>query len=230
METEISMRAGEGRVRRYELIVFDWDGTLMDSAGMIVHCVQAAARDLGLEPPSDERARHIIGLGLGDALRHALPDLPKDHYEDLVERYRHHYLSRDHELNLFVGADLLIQALAENGYLLGVATGKSRRGLDRALEHSGLGACFHATRCADECHSKPHPQMLEELMAEFAVAPAATLMIGDTTHDLLMAQNAGVDAVAVSYGAHPRDALEAVAPRHCAHSVEELAAWLRANA
>lgn len=216
--------------RRYELIVFDWDGTLMDSAGMIVHCVQAAARDLGLEPPPEERARHIIGLGLGDALRHALPDLPEDHYEDLVERYRHHYLSRDHELALFAGADALVQALAEGGYWLGVATGKSRRGLERVLEHSGIGACFHATRCADECHSKPHPQMLEELMAEFAVAPAATLMIGDTTHDLLMARNAGVDAVAVSYGAHPRDALEAVAPRYCAHSIGELAAWLTANA
>lgn len=217
-------------MQRYELIVFDWDGTLMDSAGMIVHCVQAAARDLGILPPSDERARHIIGLGLVDALRHALPDLSEDHYEDLVERYRHHYLSRDHELEMFAGAEALVQSLAVSGCWLGVATGKSRRGLDRALEHSGLGACFHATRCADECHSKPHPQMLEELMAEFAVSPATTLMIGDTTHDLLMAQNAGVDAVAVSYGAHPRNVLEAVAPRYCAHSVEELANWLQANA
>jgi phosphoglycolate phosphatase len=217
-------------MKRYELIVFDWDGTLMDSAGMIVDSVQAAARDLGLEPPTQERARHIIGLGLGDALRHALPDLTEERYEDLVERFRHHYLSRDQELELFAGAALLVQALAERGYLLGVATGKSRRGLDRALEHSGLGACFHATRCADECFSKPHPQMLEELMAEFAVSPATTLMIGDTTHDLLMAQSAGVDAVAVTYGAHTRDALEAVVSRHYADSVADLAAWLRANA
>lgn len=217
-------------MQRYELIVFDWDGTLMDSAGMIVHCVQEAARDLGIPPPTEERARHIIGLGLVDSLRHALPDLPEERYEELVERYRHHYLSRDHELVLFAGADALIQTLAQSGRWLGVATGKSRRGLDRALEHSGLGACFHATRCADECHSKPHPQMLEELMAEFAVSPATTLMIGDTTHDLLMAQNAGVDAVAVSYGAHARDVLEATAPRYCAHSVEELANWLQANA
>lgn len=217
-------------MQRYELIVFDWDGTLMDSAGMIVECVQAAARDLALEPPSDARARHIIGLGLVDALRHALPDLPEEHYEELVERYRHHYLSHDHELALFSGVDMLVQDLAKSGRWLGVATGKSRRGLDRALTHSGLGAFFHATRCADECHSKPHPQMLDELMAEFAVSPAATLMIGDTTHDLLMAKNAGVDAVAVSYGAHPRDILEAVAPRHCAHSVVDLMAWLQANA
>jgi phosphoglycolate phosphatase len=217
-------------MKRYELIVFDWDGTLMDSAGMIVDSVQAAARDLGLEPPPDERARHIIGLGLGDALRYALPDLPEDHYDELVERYRHHYLSRDHELLLFAGADELIQKLAQSGFRLGVATGKSRRGLDRALVHSGLGNYFHATRCADECHSKPHPQMIEELMGEFAVLPAQTLMIGDTTHDLLMAKNAGVDAVAVSYGAHPRDVLDEVASVYCAASVGDLAAWLAENA
>lgn len=217
-------------MQRYDLIVFDWDGTLMDSAGMIVGCVQAAARDLALEPPSDERARHIIGLGLVDALRHAMPNLPEARYEDLVERYRHHYLSRDHELVLFSGVDAMMQGLAKSGRWLGIATGKSRRGLDRALDHSGLGACFHATRCADECHSKPHPQMLEELMTEFAVAPTRTLMIGDTTHDLLMARNAGVDAVAVSYGAHPRDALLAVEPRGCVHSIVELTAWLQTNA
>jgi phosphoglycolate phosphatase len=212
--------------KRYELIVFDWDGTLMDSAAMIVDSVQAAARDLGLEPPSDERARHIIGLGLVDALRHALPDLPEDHYGDLVERYRHHYLSRDHELVLFEGAGELIRQLAATGRWLGVATGKSRRGLERALAHSGLGEFFHGTRCADECHSKPHPQMLEELMAEFAVLPERTLMIGDTTHDLLMARNAGVDAVAVSYGAHSRTALDAAAPVYCATSIGELRGWL----
>lgn len=216
--------------RRYELIVFDWDGTLMDSAAMIVDSVQAAARDLGLEPPSEQRARHIIGLGLGDALRHALPDLPEDHYPELVERYRHHYLSRDHQLVLFTGADELIRQLAEDGYLLSVATGKSRAGLDRALAHTGLGELFHGSRCADECHSKPHPQMIEELMAEFAVPPEQTLMIGDTTHDLLMAHNAGVDAVAVSYGAHTRDGLAEVAYRYCADSVADLKAWLRENA
>lgn len=213
----------------YELIVFDWDGTLMDSAAMIVDSVQAAARDLGLEPPSDERARHIIGLGLEDALRHALPDLPEARYADLVERYRHHYLSRDHELVLFAGATALIENLAAQGRWLAVATGKSRRGLDRALEQSGLGPFFHGTRCADECHSKPHPQMLEELMAELAVPPAQTLMIGDTTHDLLMAKNAGVDAVGVSYGAHPREALLAAGPRYLADSLVDLDAWLRAN-
>lgn len=217
-------------MKRYELIVFDWDGTLMDSAAMIVDSVQAAARDLGLVPPSEARARHIIGLGLDAALHYAMPDLPEDHYGDLVERYRHHYLSRDHQLTLFAGAAALVHRLADSGFRLGVATGKSRRGLDRALEHSGLGAYFHATRCADECHSKPHPQMLEELMAEFAVSPAQTLMIGDTTHDLLMAKNAGVDALGVSYGAHSLDALREAAPLYCATSVDSLANWLTENA
>lgn len=217
-------------MKRYELIVFDWDGTLMDSAAMIVDSVQSAARDLGLDPPTEARARHIIGLGLGDALRHALPDLPEDHYPELVERYRHHYLSRDHQLVLFAGADALIRQLAENGFRLGVATGKSRAGLDRALAHTGLGELFHSSRCADECHSKPHPQMIEELMDELAVSPAQTLMIGDTTHDLLMAHNAGVDAVAVSYGAHTRDSLDEVAYRYCADSVADLQAWLKENA
>jgi phosphoglycolate phosphatase len=217
-------------MKRYELIVFDWDGTLMDSAAMIVDSVQSAARDLGLEPPPEERARHIIGLGLGDALRHALPDLPEDHYPELVERYRHHYLSRDHQLTLFAGAAALVRELAENGFRLGVATGKSRKGLDRALGHTGLGTFFHGTRCADECHSKPHPQMIEELMDELAVAPEQTLMIGDTTHDLLMARNAGVDAVAVSYGAHSVDVLATAVSLYCADSIADLTAWLKQNA
>lgn len=216
--------------QRFELIVFDWDGTLMDSAEMIVASVQAAARDLGLEPPLEERARHIIGLGLGEALRHALPDLPEAHYPELVARYRHHYLSRDHELTLFAGAAELVRELAERGHRLGVATGKSRVGLDRALAHTGLGEFFDATRCADECRSKPHPQMLLELMETLGVDPERTLMIGDTTHDLMMAQNAGVAAVAVGYGAHSRDVLATAASLYCADSIADLAVWLYENA
>ncbi|WP_126447754.1 HAD-IIIA family hydrolase [Sulfuricystis multivorans] len=212
--------------QRFELIVFDWDGTLMDSAALIVASVQAAARDLGLAPPPIERARHIIGLGLNEALRHALPDLPEAHYPELVARYRHHYLSRDHELTLFPGAADFVQDLAERGYRLAVATGKSRLGLDRALAQTGLDGFFHATRCADECHSKPHPQMLLELMEEFAVEPAQTLMIGDTTHDLMMAANAGTAAVAVTYGAHARADLEDAGPLYCADSIAALAKWL----
>lgn len=217
-------------MKRYELIVFDWDGTLMDSAAMIVDSVQQAARDLGLTPPDTERARHIIGLGLADALRHALPDLPDARYPELVARYRHHYLSRDHQLALFGGVKSMLRVLHEEGYRLAVATGKSRVGLERAFENSGLGGYFHASRCADECPSKPHPQMLLELMDVLAAAPERTLMIGDTTHDLLMAKSAGVDAVAVSYGAHEAATLMALQPLYCAHSVPALADWLAKNA
>lgn len=215
---------------RYELIVFDWDGTLLDSAGAIARAIQASARDLGLMEPSDLRARHVIGLGLQEALAYAVPDLTPEAYPDMVERYRHHYLSRDHELTLFPGSFELVEELAGSGRMLGVATGKSRKGLDRALVNSGLGSFFQATRCADECFSKPHPQMLEELMEELGVAPSSTLMIGDTTHDLLMARNAGVDALAVEFGAHPREVLLGAAPLALMSSTAALTAWLRENA
>ena len=215
--------------KRFELIIFDWDGTLMDSAGTIVACIQAAAVDLGLPPPSDERARHVIGLGLHEALRFAMPELADDRHAELAERYRHHYLAQDQELRLFAGILPLIDMLAKN-CRLAVATGKSRKGLDRAMAVSGLAGYFAASRCADECHSKPHPQMVEELMAEFSVAGNATLVIGDTTHDLEMAFAAGASAGAVTYGAHSRRDLEVLSPLHCADSVADLAAWLSRHA
>lgn len=215
---------------KYELVVFDWDGTLLDSAAAIVRAIQCACRDLDLPVPDDARARHVIGLGLADAMRHAVPDLAPENYQAMVDRYRHHYLSGDHELSLFAGVPELLARLQGAGHVLAVATGKSRVGLERALDHSGLRPYFSASRCADECHSKPHPQMLEELMQEFGVLPTATVMIGDTSHDLLMARNAGVDALAVTYGAHPHEHLLEHAPRACLHDVAELDAWLRANA
>ena len=215
---------------RYELIVFDWDGTLMDSAGAIVAAILAACRDLGLPEPTSQRARHVIGLGLQDALAYAVPELPVSDYPRMVERYRHHFLSIDHELTLFPGAFEMVEVLAERGHLLAVATGKSRVGLDRALRHTGLGHLFHASRCADECFSKPHPAMLEELMDEFGVARERTVMVGDTTHDLNMARNARVDAVGVSFGAHPKGELEALAPVALLDTPEALAQWLAGNA
>ncbi len=215
---------------RFELLVFDWDGTLLDSAAAIVDAIKAACRDLALPIPADEQARHVIGLGLHDALRYAVPNLPEERYPSMVERYRHHYLRHDHELQLFDGAAAMIAELAAAGFLLAVATGKSRLGLDRALRSSGLGGYFHASRCADECFSKPHPQMLEELMDELAVAPGRTLMIGDTTHDLLMARNAGVACLAAAYGAHPAAALDALRPLALLLEIEEMAQWLRTNA
>lgn len=214
---------------RFDLIVFDWDGTLMDSAAAIVRAMQAAARDLDLPVPSDEQARYVIGLGLTDALRHAVPDLEPSAYPRMVERYRHHYLSSDHELSLFDGVTEMIEALATRGHMLAVATGKSRIGLNRALAQSGLGAHFHATRCADECHSKPHPAMLEALMDELGASPDRTLMIGDTTHDLQMAKNARTAGLGVGFGAHPLAALEAEAPLACVRTPDELAHWLLAH-
>lgn len=212
---------------KYELVVFDWDGTLLDSAGAIVHAIQASCRDLGLSVPDDARARHVIGLGLADALRHAVPDLPPESTQPMVERYRFHYLSGDKTLTLFDGVPEMLQRLKEAGHILTVATGKSRLGLERALDHSGLRPLFQASRCADECHSKPHPQMLQELMAEFGISAESTVMIGDTSHDLLMASNAGVDSLAVTYGAHRHDHLLEHKPVTCLHSVKELDQWLQ---
>lgn len=215
--------------RRYDLLVFDWDGTLMDSTAMIVMAIQAASRDLALPVPSAAQARQVIGLGLNEALSRAVPDLAPADYGRMVARYRHHYLARDHELVLFEGVAAMLSALVDAGHALAVATGKSRQGLDRALDHCGMRQFFRATRTADETFSKPHPAMLEELMDELMCEPERTLMIGDTTHDLQMARNAGTDAVGVSFGAHPLVALEAEAPRAVVHSIEELETWLREN-
>lgn len=213
--------------RNYQLIVFDWDGTLMDSAAAIVASMQAAAIDLGVEPPDDRTARQVIGLGLHDALSAALPGVPASEYAHVAERYRHHYLSQDHELSLFPGAYELVAELSASGCQLGIATGKSRLGLNRALDMSGLMEFFHATRCADECSSKPAPDMLLELMDELGATPGRTLMIGDTTHDLQMAKSAHVEALAVGYGAHPRQALEAEQPLGLFDEFSQLTEWLR---
>ncbi len=216
--------------KNFDLLVFDWDGTILDSAAAIVDAIQASCRDLDLPEAPPERARHVIGMGLADALRYAMPDLPQERYDEMVARYRHHYLASDHKLELFAGIETMIAELAAAGFLLAVATGKSRLGLERAFAASGLKPYFHASRCADECFAKPHPQMLESLIEEFAVLSSRTLMIGDTTHDLQMAQNANVAGVGVTYGAHTREALNTLAPLECFDSVAELHGWLLANA
>lgn len=216
--------------RRYDLIVFDWDGTLMDSTAVITGSIQAACRDLGLAVPADEDARHVIGLGLEQALRQAVPGAPEFMYGPLVERYRHHFLAQDRMIPLFEGARETLAELHDAGYWLAVATGKSRVGLDRVLEATGLKKYFHATRTADQTFSKPHPAMLLELMDELGVGPRRALMIGDTTHDVQMAQNAMVDAVAVGYGAHPVEQLLDLQPLTLAQDFSELRAWLKVNA
>lgn len=214
---------------RYDLFVFDWDGTVLDSAGAIVSALKSASRDLDLAEPSTESLRYIIGLGFREALRLAVPDLPEDQYPQMVERYRHHFLVFDRTLQLFEGIRPLLTRLKTGGRQLAVATGKSRAGLNRSLIQCGLEGFFLATRCADECHSKPHPQMLFELMDECLTSPERTLMIGDTTHDVQMAVNAGVASLAVSYGAHSVSALDASKPTARVNSVAELSEWLQSH-
>ena len=215
---------------RYELLVFDWDGTLIDSAHTIVACIQAACRDLGLPVPEDARANHVIGLGLQDALAYAIPGLPRDDYARVVESYRKHFLARDPDIPLFPGTRAMLAGLRDHGHILAIATGKSRAGLAQALENTGLQSFFAASRCADQCASKPAPDMIRELMEELGVDGANTLMIGDTVHDLQMAANAGVHAVGVSHGAHPKRELVALAPLACVESIDELTRWLIENA
>lgn len=216
--------------KRYDLLIFDWDGTLMDSAGVIVACIQQASADLGWPVPSRAAASHIIGLGLKEAVEALFPDKAEAEHPLLVERYRFHYLGQDHEIPLFEGARELIQDLHAGGHLLAVATGKARRGLARAFEHSGLEPYFHASRTADETFSKPHPAMIEELLDELQVAPERALMIGDTSHDLEMARNAGIASLAAGYGAHPAERLGDYGPVALCLNFTDLAAWLRANA
>jgi phosphoglycolate phosphatase len=216
--------------KRYDLIVFDWDGTVMDSTAVIAGSIQAACRDLGLNIPDDETARHVIGLGLDQALRYAVPDLPEAMRPDLVQRYRHHFLAQDEAIPLFEGARETIAELHDAGYRLGVATGKSRAGLNRAMESTGMKNYFHATRTADQALSKPDPAMLFELMDELGASSERTLMVGDTTHDVQMAQNAKVDVVAVGYGAHTPLQLQELNPLALVKDFAELKMWFRTNA
>ncbi|MDE2612447.1 MAG: HAD-IA family hydrolase [Burkholderiales bacterium] len=218
------------KTRRFDLIAFDWDGTLFDSTALIVRCIQAACREIGLPVPSDEQAAYVIGLGLHDALRHAAPGLAPERYPELGLAYRRHYVARQDELTLFPGTLAMLRELKARNHWLAVATGKSRRGLDEALAHAHLARLFDGSRTADETASKPNPLMLQELMREFGVEPARTLMIGDTTHDLQLARDAGAASVGVSYGAHGRDTFGAFEPLYVAADTAALHRWLLENA
>lgn len=218
------------RARAYDLLAFDWDGTLFDSTAIITRCIQEAVRDVGGTVPTPEAASHVIGLGLMQALAFAAPDVPHDRYPELGQRYRHHYAQHQDDIALFDGVLPMLQALKSRQHLLAVATGKSRRGLDSALHAVELSGVFDASRTADETAGKPHPLMLQELMAELGVPASRVLMIGDTTHDLLMARNAGCASVAVGYGAHARGVFAPLKPRYVADSVAALHGWLLDNA
>jgi len=220
---------GEMARKKFDLIVFDWDGTLMDSTATIVKCIQASAKDLGLPVPDEKAASYVIGLGLQDAMQAALPGLDPKHYPRIVERYRYHYLTKDQGLTLFDGVREMLADLSQQGYFLAVATGKSRVGLNRALDTAKLMSVFDATRCADETFSKPHPAMLQELTRELGQDMSRTVMIGDTTHDLQMAINAGAAGIGVYYGAHSRQELQTLVSLYGAESVRDLHAWLSEN-
>ena len=215
--------------RQFDLIAFDWDGTLFDSTAIITRCIQEAVRDVGGTVPSDTDASYVIGMGLMAALAHAAPDVPREKYPLLGERYKHHYTVCQNDISLFKGVLPMLHTLKSRQHFLAVATGKSRRGLDETLAREELQGLFHASRTADETAGKPHPLMLQELMAELGVAPERLLMIGDTTHDLLMARNAGCPSVGVSYGAHDPADFVALSPLFVAHSVAELQDWLLAH-
>jgi phosphoglycolate phosphatase len=214
------------RPRRFDLIAFDWDGTLFDSTKIIVRCIQRAVADVGGAVPTDREAAYVIGMGLMEALAHAAPDVPQDRYPELGASHRRHYLAHQEDLSLFDGVLPMLAELRARHHWLAVATGKSRRGLDEVLRTVELAGVFDASRTADETAGKPDPRMLHELMREFGTEPERTLMVGDTTHDLQMALHAGCPSVAVSYGAHTPEAFAALKPRAIVHSVRELHAWL----
>ncbi|NIF83999.1 HAD-IA family hydrolase [Comamonas sp. Tr-654] len=218
------------RPRRFDLIAFDWDGTVADSTAIISRSIQEAVRDVGGTVPSDEQAAYVIGMALMPALARAAPDVPPEKYPELANRYRFHFFKHQDDICVFDGILPLLAELRERGHWLTVATGKSRMGLNHALQDPQLKGLFDGSRTADETAGKPSPLMLHELMAEFGVEPERTLMIGDTTHDLQMAQNAGCACVGVSYGAHAPDGFAQFDPLFVADSAAQLRAWLLANA
>ena len=216
-------------MRNFDLIVFDWDGTLVDSTAHIAQSIQKSYADNDLPVPDEAAATHVIGLGLLDTFNYLSPNLTKNQHQGIVDRYRHHFLDADKTIHALKGASEGLQALTQRNYMLAVATGKSRVGLDRALKKVDFGHLFSVTRCGDEGFPKPHPDMLQYIMNDLAVTPDRTLMIGDTSHDLLLAKNAGTCGVGVSYGAHDKESLIALNPLACVDSFEELMAWLLEN-
>lgn len=213
-------------MKPYSVVIFDWDGTLMDSTHSIVAAIQGACRDLELRVPTPAEASWVIGLSLEPALRRAVPDLTKSMEPLFLERYRHHYLSRDTKLKLFDGVPEMLSDLQAAGATLAVATGKSRVGLNRALTSTELHGYFAATRCADETFGKPHPAMVNELIDELMVDPGEVVMVGDTSHDLNMAANAGVHGLGVTYGAHPEQELLTCAHHGLVGDIPSLRTWL----
>jgi phosphoglycolate phosphatase len=216
-------------MKRIELVVFDWDGTLMDSAARIVEAVQAAIAAAGLPPRADERIREIIGLGMGEAIAALYPDESAARHERLAATYRDAFVRAvaERPARLFPGVEAVLAALEAEQRMLAVATGKSRSGLQRDLERSGIGGHFVASRTVDESPSKPDPHMLQEIMALCGVGPDATLVVGDTLFDLEMAARAGVPALGVGWGVHATERLWQAGPLDVLQHIEHLPERLR---
>ncbi|MCL1140436.1 HAD-IA family hydrolase [Shewanella pneumatophori] len=210
-------------MKPYELIIFDWDGTLMDSVSKIVTCMQQMANALSIEIPSEQAVRDIIGLSMEEAFKTLYPLMPVTDFKPMVNSYKEHYLTLNTTPSpLFEGCEQLLTELSARDYRLAVATGKGRNGLNRVLNETGLGRHFESSRCADESKSKPNPDMILELLEELKVKPADALMVGDSLHDLNMANNAGVDSVGVSYGAHSESRLLQAKPKAIIHHPTQL--------
>ena len=216
--------------KQFDLIVWDWDGTLADSTGMITNALLKAAEQVGLPVLTPQTASNIIGLGLREAIHNLYGEIPTEQAQALAKQYTTNYYAGESEIPLFAGAADTVKALHKRGFKLAVATGKGRRGLSLALEHCGLGKYFHSTRTVDECFSKPHPQMLDELMEYLVVMPERTLMIGDTSYDLQMAQNAGVSSIGVTYGAQTAEQWQHLNPMHQFSDFAGLSTWLLEHA
>ncbi len=211
-------------------VIFDWDGTLVDSASGIVACIQAAAADLQLPEKTSEEIKYVIGLGLSEMLNDLYPQLEPLGLAKLVDRYRYHFFAGDQiHASLFDGARDVLEQLDKQGYYLAVATGKSRQGLNLAIEQLELEGLFIATRCAEETCSKPSPDMLLELIEFAALDASAVLMIGDTTYDIDMAKNANVMSIGVSCGSHEDSELLEHGALACLSDINELPAWLEQN-
>ncbi len=209
------------------LLIFDWDGTLSDSTSKIIGCMQKAAQNTGVAVLSDETIRNIIGLGLPEAMQRLYPDLSDTEKEQVKQRYIEHFLAEDQQPSPFFDGVLEgLKELRNAGFHMAVATGKSRRGLNRVLQNLKLEHYFDSSRCADETASKPNPLMLNELLSDFNLSADSALMIGDTEYDMEMAQNANMGRVAVSYGAHHIDRMKVYSPVFEAHSFPEFVAWV----
>ena len=214
-------------MNKYSLLVFDWDGTLMDSQAQIVNCMQSAISELGLDSRTNEQITNIIGLGLEEAIIKLYPEIDTKLVTVIAQTYREYYLYKDNTPSpLFEGVRDVLDTLKMAGYDLAIATGKSRRGLNKGLSDTELHDYFHITRCADETRSKPHPQMLEEILTDHNASPAHALMIGDSIYDLQLANNTKVDGLAVSYGVHGLMLLLEQDPVGFIDDITQLPDWL----